>query len=107
MLIENKSFEDLIRRHDSEKTLFYCDPPYYETEKYYDTGEFVFDKAQHEKLRDMLKNIKGKFILSYNNHPFIAELYHGFHIETIERSNNLGVAIGGTKKYKEFIIKNY
>ena len=41
--------------------LFYCDPPYYKTEKMYDIGGCCFGKEQHILLRDMLKNIKGKF----------------------------------------------
>ena len=37
----------------------------------YDTGEFVFDQQQHILLRDMLANIKGKFVLSYHDDMFI------------------------------------
>lgn len=107
VLIENRSFVELIKRHDGSGTLFYCDPPYYETEKYYDTGDFVFDESQHILLRDKLANIKGKFVLSYNDHPFIRELYQGFVIEEVERSNSLGIVAGGEKRYKELIIRNY
>lgn len=107
VLIENKSFEQLIRAQDGEGTLFYCDPPYYKTEKYYDTGDSEFGKEQHIILRDILSKIKGKFVLSYNDDPFIRELYKEFHIEEVERNNNLGNAAGGKKKYKELIIMNY
>ena len=107
VLIENKSFEQLIKAQDGEGTLFYCDPPYYKTEKYYDTGDSEFGKEQHIILRDILSKIKGKFVLSYNDDPFIRELYKEFHIEEVERNNNLGNAVGGKKKYKELIITNY
>lgn len=107
VLIENKSYMDIIKRHDSVGTLFYCDPPYYQTEKYYDMGDFVFDESQHIQLKDALSNIKGKFVLSYNDHPFIRKLYQDFFMEAIERNNNLGVAVGGEKRYRELIIKNF
>jgi len=107
VLIENQSFDKLIHTHDSENTLFYCDPPYHKTEKFYDTGDFVFDESQHERLRDMLTNIKGKFILSYNDDAYIRELYRDFHIETVERMNNLAMTSGKNKVYKELIIRNY
>lgn len=55
--------------------LFYCDTPYYKTEKMYDIGGCGFGKEQHILLRDMLKNIKGKFVLSYNDDDFIRGLY--------------------------------
>lgn len=107
VLIENKSFSDLIKRHDSQGTLFYCDPPYHKTEKYYDTGDFVFDESQHILLKEILSGIKGKFILSYNDDEFIRELYKNFKIEEVQRSNSLSLRSGKNKIYKELIIRNY
>lgn len=105
VVIENKSFEKIITAYDSEDTLFYLDPPYHNTENMYDTGDFIFDEEQHIKLRDMLKNIKGKFVLSYNDDEFIRELYKDFKIEAIERQNNLSLNSGS--RFKELIITNY
>ena len=105
VVIENKSFEKIISAYDNEGTLFYLDPPYHNTENMYDTGDFIFDEEQHIKLRDMLKNIKGKFVLSYNDDEFIRELYKDFKIEAIERQNNLSLNSGS--RFKELIITNY
>ena len=56
-------------------------------------------------LKDILKDIKGKFILSYNDCEFIRSLYSEFVIEEVERSNNL---IQKDKPmYKELIIRNF
>lgn len=107
VVIENKSFDQIIKVQDSEGSLFYCDPPYHSTEKYYDTGEFVFNNEEHIKLRDMLSAIKGKFILSYNDDEFIRDLYSEFKIEEVERNHNLANAHGVSKRYKELIITNY
>ncbi len=108
VLIENKSFTKLIPAQDREGTLFYCDPPYHNTEKYYDTGEVVFNEEMHILLRDTLKGIKGKFILSYNDDEFIRELYKDFIIEEVERSDNLKMAMGEAgSRYKELIIRNF
>lgn len=107
VVIENKSFEEVIRQHDRKDTLFYCDPPYYKAERFYDIGGGSFGREQHVLLRDLLAGIEGRFVLSYNDDPFIWELYKGFSIEPIERSNNLGVVVGGKKTYKELIIKNF
>lgn len=70
-------------------------------------GDATFGREQHIALRDILSQIKGKFVLSYNDDPFIRELYREFYIEAVERNNNLGVAAGGSKRYKELIIRNY
>ena len=105
VVIENKSFEKIISAYDNEGTLFYLDPPYHNTENMYDTGDFIFDEEQHIKLRDILKDIKGKFVLSYNDDEFIRELYKDFKIEGIERQNNLSLNSGS--RFKELIITNY
>ena len=105
--IENKSYEALIKQYDRQSSLFYCDPPYYGSEKLYDTAGTTFDNAQHVKLRDTLFNIKGKCLISYNNTDFIKELYQGFNISEIERQNNLGSRYLKNKEYKELIITNY
>lgn len=107
VVIENKPFEEVIRQHDRGDVLFYCDPPYYKAEKLYDICGAPFRREQHILLRELLGSTKARFILSYNDDPFVREIYDGFSIEPIERSNNLGVAVGGRKTYKELIIKNF
>lgn len=99
MVIENKDFESLIRNYDRPNAFFYCDPPYFKTEHYYDAA---FSEADHKRLKQCLSSIKGRFILSYNDSEFIRELYRDFEICSVERPNNLS---RGT--YKELIIKNY
>lgn len=99
VVIENKDFENLIRVYDRPKALFYCDPPYHKTEYFYDAD---FSKADHERLRTVLGDINGRFVLSYNDDEYIRELYRDFEIIPVERQNNLSK---GT--YKELIIKNF
>lgn len=102
VVIENKSYEDLIKVYDRKKALFYCDPPYHNTEKYYDNS---FTEDDHIKLKDCLSKIKGNFILSYNDDDFIRNLYKEFNIKSIERANNLVFKNKG--KFKELIITNF
>lgn len=104
VVIENKDFADLIKVYDRPNALFYCDPPYYKTEKYYNVE---FGMEQHRQLRDILSNIKGKFILSYNDCDLIRDLYKDFCLIEVERNNNLTAKSGRGLKYKELIIKNY
>jgi DNA adenine methylase len=61
--VENLDFEDVIKKYDSDKTFFYCDPPYFMTENYYINHDFGIDT--HERLANTLKSTKGKFALSY------------------------------------------
>ncbi len=66
--IEQKDFADLIKVYDRKNALFYLDPPYMGTEKYYDSP---FTAEDHIRLKSVLDNLKGRFILSYNDCPMI------------------------------------
>ncbi len=103
VVIECVDFGRLIKTYDRESALFYCDPPYYEAEKYYPDR---FQPEDHIRLRESLSQIKGKFILSYNDCPEIRELYAGYNITAVERQDNL-VTKTNPRRYKEVIIKNY
>lgn len=61
--VENMDFENVINKYDSEKTFFYLDPPYFKTENYYSNHEF--GRGDHERLYNSVKNMKGRFALSY------------------------------------------
>ena len=102
VVIENRSYRDLIKIYDRKNALFYLDPPYFDSEDYYNQP---FGKEDHEKLRQILDNIKGKFILSYNDIEYIRELYSGYNIDAVERQHNM--AHGKNKRYSELIIRNY
>jgi len=78
--IENLEFEDCIKRYDSKHTLFYLDPPYIGNSwkggnKEYYGGDGWDNEEEHRRLAGVLKNIRGKFALSYFDHELIRELY--------------------------------
>lgn len=106
--IENKSFHELIPLYDNNDSFFYCDPPYVETESYYkDTGGF--GEKEHLLLANTLSNIKGKFLVSYNDHEIVRELYKDFNIIiSKEIEYTLGKnAHNKHKKVREIYITNY
>ena len=51
VVIENRDFESLIRVYDRPGALFYLDPPYHGTEKYYEGG---FSHDDHIRLKTVL-----------------------------------------------------
>ncbi len=106
VIIEHKDFEDLIKVYDKTDALSYFDPPYYGTEKYY--KNYAFSVEDHTRLISVLKGIKGKFLLSYNDCEFIRELYKDFIIEEISRNHPLRSRYSDSEhNYKELLIRNY
>ncbi len=107
VMIENRDFEKLINQYDFEGAFFYCDPPYSKGCGYAVTSTADFD---HERLRDTLKNIKGRFLLSYDDSPKIRELYKGFEMVEVERLNGINNREGTNREnkiFKELLIANY
>lgn len=104
VIIENKDFQALICHYDRNNAFFYCDSPYYKTESYYDVA---FGEKDHYRLRDTLKQIQGKFMVSYNDCEFIREIYSDYYIEAIERTNNISQRYNPGNMFKEVIITNY
>lgn len=103
VVIENLSYETIIPRYDGPGTLLYLDPPYYQAECY----DVPFCLLDHLRLHSLICNCKNAFIaLSYNDHPVIRELYHGFWQFTASRPNPLRNRSGGGR-YEELIITNY
>lgn len=110
--IECLDFERLIAKYDREDTLFYLDPPYVDVEFYYNVAGVEFQKKDHERLASILKQIKGKFVLSYYKHPLIKSLYKGHKIESkIASKHSAGITINSKTKVKpkstEWLITNY
>lgn len=79
-----------MKKYDRPHTFFYLDPPYWETEGY--GVDFPF--SEYEAMAECLRAIKGKAILSINDHPDIRRCFAGFHIEEVGISYTVG---GGAK----------
>ncbi|AWV01972.1 DNA adenine methylase [Burkholderia sp. JP2-270] len=77
--IERLDWADCIDRYDRPHTLFYLDPPYFETRGY--GVDFPF--AEYERIAERLRRIKGRAIVSLNDHDEIRRVFDGFHIETV------------------------
>ena len=103
VIIEKQDFEKIIARFDTPNTFFYLDPPYYTKEHLYDR-EDADAFAKHAELAVILKQIKGKFLLSYNNDPYIRTLNQGFTIDEVEAQYTVS---GAFQTETELLIRNY
>ena len=101
--VEHLPYEKLIPRLDRAHTFFYIDPPYWDCEDVY--GKGLFGKDDFVTLRDLLANVKGKFIMSINDVPKIRELFAQFHIKEV--ATEYSIHSGPTQKVTELLIANY
>lgn len=101
--VENLDFSKIIDKYDRDYSFFFCDPPYYNTAGYGNT----FGKEEHLILRDKLKSLKGKFLLTINDDPEVREWYKNFNVKEVQVNYSVSKQQDARKKYNELIITNY
>ncbi|MFQ5774009.1 MAG: DNA adenine methylase [Kiloniellaceae bacterium] len=96
--IENLPYAEFIERYDRPATLFYLDPTYWGCENHY--GKGLFERADFARFAELLRRLKGRFILSLNDVPQVRATFTGFRIETVE----MVYKFRGTKRVTELVI---
>lgn len=71
--IDHLDFRRCIKNWDSPDTFFFLDPPYIGTMQ----PRITMTEADHRDLAGILANVQGKWLLTYNDHPLVRELYAG------------------------------
>lgn len=84
--IERLDWKECIRRYDRPHTFFYLDPPYWETEGY--GVEFPFE--EYQAMAKLMREMKGKALLSINDHPQIRECFAGLQLEEVPIKYTVG-----------------
>jgi len=101
--IEEGDFEAVIGRYDGKNTVYYLDPPYYQTSGY----RFPFGIEDYRRLSSVLAGIQGKFLLTINDHETMREVFSGHSIEEVEVLYSIGKDVKSRGKYGELMVKNY
>jgi len=88
--IFHSDYKEILRKYAKKGDFIFLDPPYQPIGKFSDfkryTKEFFYENDQIE-LATIFRDLTNKgcyVILTNSNHPFILDLYKGFHVETIE-----------------------
>ncbi len=101
VVIEQLPWRKFIERYDRPETLFYLDPPYWGNEDDYGTG--VFGRSDFAEMAEVLRGLKGRFILSLNAVQGVREVFADFNIEEVDCTYSLQ-GKGHAKQVKEVII---
>lgn len=93
----NSDYKEIIAKYDSEQTFMFIDPPYNirHVNNYYRCDSNLF---YHRELSNKIKDMKSKFLLTYNDNMYIRMLYENYNI--IEKHRIIG------KIYTELYIDN-
>lgn len=99
--IERSSYEDVLARYDRTETFFYLDPPYWDRKLY----RFNFTREDFVKLESLLKQIRGKFILSLNDTPEVRQLFARFKFQEVTLTYT--AQRKPDKRFAELLIMNF
>jgi len=101
----NQDYSAVVKKYDSPTTFFFFDPPYEHTRAIYGYGEhkdFDFDK-----LQEVLRSIKGKFLMTINDSPNIRNIFKDFNIKTTRVYARWSRKTKRATDRKELLITNY
>lgn len=99
--ITSGDFDKLIA-DAPEHAFVYADPPYYKA------GPQLYKHAlsddDHRRLSSALRSCRGPWVLSYDDHQFIRELYQWADIRSVSLTYTTAVAQGQRRKNSELVI---
>ena len=97
-------YKDCIEKYNTSTTLFYIDPPY-------ETGRFIkhwnYVPIIRKELREVLRSIKGMFIMSYEYSPEICEYFKEFNQSFLTTNYSSGNRCHIDNKKRELILTNF
>jgi DNA adenine methylase len=89
VVIESLDWRACLARYDRAETLFFLDPPYYQTAGY--DGP-AWTLANFVDLAGTLRKLRGKALLTVNDHPELRRVFDGFAHELLEVRYTVGLA---------------
>lgn len=98
--ILKRDYREILKKFDGPDTFFYLDPPYHEVECYYASCN-----VNPRQLADAVRTLKGKWLLSYNDHPDVRAAFKGRKIEKFE--NQYSMEKSSVLQVVELLISNY
>lgn len=99
--LECLPYQDILERYDRTETFFYLDPPYFGLPHY----RFNLKEQDYVDMANLLKNLKGHFLLSLNDVPQTRRIFSQFKISKLSLAYSAQPAAG--RKYHELLISNY
>lgn len=96
----------VIKSRDTEKSFFYCDPPYFNS----DCGHYDgYSQDDFEALLKTLSNIKGKFLLSSYPSPILQRYAkeNGWKMWSVEQGVSVNSKGGYVKRKVEVVTANF
>ncbi|WP_457572813.1 DNA adenine methylase [Desulfolithobacter sp.] len=102
--IEALDFRQLIPKYDRPHTFFFLDPPYWELPGY----NHDFEAQDFVDLAEILRGLKGKFLMTINDTPAVRKIFNEFNFEEVKlRYSMARQSNSRAQKRTELFVTNY
>jgi DNA adenine methylase len=99
--IESLPYEKILEKYDRPTTAFYLDPPYWQRVLY----RHNFKEQDFIDMEHRLHLVKGKFILSLDDHPEVRKLFRRWRLVSVDL--HYTAQRKTEKRFKELLILNF
>lgn len=104
--VENLSYERMLRLYDAPGTLFFLDPPYYNSKAECYDG---WNEAQMTEFADRVLQLQGDWIVTVDDSALNRRLFHGWPTTTLKTVNGATnqAHTKGKQTFGEIIIRKH
>lgn len=93
VVVEQLPWQRCIEKYDRAETLFLLDPPYWDTMGY--GNDFPIE--QYQQLAEVMAGLKGRAILTINDHPAMRALFDRFQCISVPIRYTVGGGAGAAR----------
>lgn len=86
VVVEQLPWDACLARYDTPETLFFLDPPYWQTEGY----GLAFGLDEYDRMAELMAGLQGRAILTINDHPAMRERFDRFAGRTVTIDYTIG-----------------
>jgi DNA adenine methylase len=107
--ITNSDYREVVEAK-GENVFIFLDPPYFSATKsaLYGKNGVLHKNFDHERFASVLKNVKHKWLITYDDSDYIKELFSFANIKTWKQVYGMRNVNGnGNQKENELFISNY
>jgi DNA adenine methylase len=101
--IEHLPWRECVARYDQPGALFFLDPPYWRTAGY----GVAFPKGEYDDLASTMAGLRGKAILTINDHPDMRAAFSQFRRKKVGITYTVGGGAKSRKETGELIIRSW
>lgn len=102
--IENLAWQACMARYDRPDAFFFCDPPYWKTEGY----GVPFGLDQYQALATTMRGLKGRAMLTINDHPDMRQVFAGFRLKRLVTTYTIGQSAAAKKAVRgELVVRSW